>query len=156
MEVVLYSYIPHSSRSALKIEQTVTSLLHYRTAIYRSSSYKNLSPDDSAVCGFLRKSFKISLVNMEGHSDSESINSPHNNNIADTSYSRMNSEVFEKPSHFEEQSPSNCEDIIAFLTSSSEGSPEVCVLGYGSQSPCSSSKTDGELKRLTIHNIMLI
>ncbi len=66
------------------------------------------------------------------------------NESISSSYSRMNSEVFEKPCHFDEQSVSDCEDIIAFLTSSSEGSPEVCVLDYGNQSPCSSSKTDGE------------
>lgn len=83
---------------------------------------------------------KKTIVNMEA--DNESISSPKNSTT--TSYSRMNSEVFEKPCHFDEQSVSDCEDIIAFLTSSSEGSPEVCVLDYGNQSPCSSSKTDGE------------
>ena len=81
---------------------------------------------------------------MDGHhSDSES-NSPTDNY---TSYSRMNSEVVEKPSHFEQHS--DCEDIFAILTSSgSESSPpsdqEVYVLDYGGLSPCSSSKTDGE------------
>ncbi len=82
---------------------------------------------------------------MDGHySDSES-SSPTDNYY--TSYSRMNSEVVEKPSHFEQLS--DCEDIFAILTSSgSEGSPpsdqEVSVLDCGGLSPCSSSKTDGE------------
>lgn len=71
---------------------------------------------------------------------------PEHQSYSDSSrspYYRMNSEVVEKPSHFEHSDP---EEILAIL-SSPENSPceqEIEVLEYGSHSPCSSSKADGK------------